>query len=172
MKKFVALCIFGVAFGLLEAIVVYYLHNIITNTWIQKQMPNNYTVLINLKIIAFIITKQPLLKNSYITTVEMFREFTTIIMLFCIAYVSGASVKQRVGAFLIVFSIWDIFYYIFLHLLINWPTNLFSIDVYFLIPVPWIGPVITPIIISVILFIFGCKWFLDPLKKFGSNTHK
>lgn len=160
MKKYTALCLFGIAFGLLEAIVVFYLHKIVGDSGTQQLLPKDYSVLLNLKFIAFILTKQPLLKNVTITSVEMLREFSTIIMLLCLAYLAGETFIQRIGAFLIAFSFWDIFYYIFLHLLIGWPSSLFTIDVYFLIPVPWIGPVITPVIISIILLIFGSKWFI------------
>jgi len=123
--------------------------------------PDEYSVRLNLRFIAFITTKQPLLKNASIISAEMWREFSTIIMLLTLAYVAGKTVKQRIGAFLIAFGFWDIFYYIFLHFLIGWPTSLLNIDVYFLLPVPWIGPVITPIVISIILIIWGITLFLS-----------
>jgi len=92
----------------------------------------------------------------------MQREAATIIMLLTVAYISATNWKQRIGAFLITFAFWDIFYYIFLKYLTGWPKSLFDIDVYFLIPVPWIGPVITPIIIFMILAIIGTKLYLKP----------
>src|SRR5579862_4003129 len=107
MKKLIALSIFGIAFGLLEAIVVYYLHQIIGYFGTQQLPLNNYSVLLNLKVIAFIVTKQPLLKNSSVTSIEMLREFSTIVMLICLAYIAGRTIKQRIGAFLIAFSFWD-----------------------------------------------------------------
>lgn len=161
LKNFIALCIFGIAFGLLEAIVVFYLQTIIGHSLIRQLPPNEYSILLNLKFIAFIITKQPLLKDTTITSVEMLREFATIIMLIALAYISGETIKQRVGAFLIAFAFWDIFYYVFLRFLIGWPTNLFNIDILFLLPVPWIGPVITPVIISIIFIVAGTKLFLS-----------
>lgn len=167
LKKCLALCIFGIAFGLLEAIVVFYIQTILglshSNTALISH--NSYSVLLNLGFIAFITTHQPILKDVRLTSVEMFREFSTIIMLICLAYIAGKTIKQRVGAFLIAFSFWDIFYYIFLHFLIGWPAGLLNIDVYFLIPVPWIGPVLTPVIISILLLIIGIKLFLSQGKR-------
>ncbi|MBI2594611.1 hypothetical protein HYW39_02860, partial [Candidatus Curtissbacteria bacterium] len=53
----------------------------------------------------------------------------------------------------LVFGLWDIFYYLFLRLTIGWPKNLFDLDIFFLLPTPWVGPVIVPIAISTILII-------------------
>jgi hypothetical protein len=165
MKKFIALIIFGIAFGLLEAIVVFYLQTMVGHG-LTKQIPQNkYSIILNLKVIAFVIFKQPLLKNASITIVEMWREFSTIIMLLSIAYIAGETWKKRIGAFLIAFAFWDIFYYVFLHILINWPKGLFAIDVLFLLPVPWIGPVITPVVISLCMLILGVKLFLSKGKE-------
>jgi hypothetical protein len=160
MKKFIALCIFGIAFGLLEAIVVFYLQTIVGNL-VARQLPQqDYSVLLNLGIVAFVVFKYPLLKSTHITSVEMLREFSTIIMLLSLAYIAGKNMQQRIGAFLVAFAFWDIFYYIFLLFLIGWPKSLLSLDVLFLLPVPWIGPVITPVIISIICIIIGVKLFL------------
>ena len=40
------------------------------------------------------------------------------------------------------FGIWDIFYYVFLKIIYDWPKSLFDWDILFLIPLPWWGPVI------------------------------
>lgn len=53
---------------------------------------------------------------------------------------------MRLVYFLYAFAIWDIFYYVFLKLALNWPASLLTWDLLFLIPWPWAGPVITPII--------------------------
>jgi len=81
-------------------------------------------------------------------------------MLLSVGYLSAQNIKQKMGAFLIAFGFWDIFYYVFLNLLIGWPKSLFDIDLFFLIPVPWIGPVITPIVVSILLIIIGVNLFL------------
>ena len=50
---------------------------------------------------------------------------------------------------------WDIFYYVWLKLFINWPASFLTDDLLFLIPVPWISPVLAPIIISIILIVMS-----------------
>lgn len=152
------------AFGLLEAIVVFYLQQLIgQNT--QQLLHGKYSVLLNLKIIAFITPSHPLLKSMKVTSIEILREFSTIVMLLSLAYLAGNTVKQRIGAFLLSFAMWDIFYYVFLKLLIGWPKSLFDLDVFFLIPIPWVGPVITPLGISVIISIIGAKIYLSQGEK-------
>ncbi len=53
------------------------------------------------------------------------------------------------------FATWDLSYYAFLRLISGWPQSLFTRDVLFLIPVPWIGPVITPIVAFAAVFYLG-----------------
>lgn len=77
---------------------------------------------------------------------EILRELATLIMLLTIAIIAGSSFSTRFAWFLYSFAVWDIFYYVFLKLLIGWPEGLFTWDVLFLIPVTWTGPVISPLI--------------------------
>jgi hypothetical protein len=53
--------------------------------------------------------------------------------------------------------VWDIFYYVFLWLLMRWPPSLGTWDLLFLIPIPWIGPVWLPILISCMLIVGGAR---------------
>ena len=50
---------------------------------------------------------------------------------------------------------WDIFYYVFLKATIGWPSSIFEYDVLFLIPYPWIGPVIAPSLVALLMIIIG-----------------
>lgn len=152
-KKFAALVLFGIAFGFVEAAVVSYLRLLLNYN--NSYLHNGYTVLLNLGFIAFVNPKSPLLHSLPINSTETVREFATIIMLLSISFLAGKTLKQRIAAFMIAFSTWDIFYYVFLNVITGWPKSLFDIDVYFLIPVTWVGPVITPVIISLLLFITG-----------------
>ncbi len=79
---------------------------------------------------------------------EILREAATLIMLLTIAILSGKSFSQRFAWFIYTFAIWDIFYYVFLKLMIAWPESLITWDILFLIPTTWTGPVISPIIVS------------------------
>jgi hypothetical protein len=80
--------------------------------------------------------------------IEMTREAATIIMLVVIAYLAGTTWIERGIFFLWTFAFWDLFYYLSLYILIKWPPTLKTIDVLFLIPVPWIAPVWFPIGVS------------------------
>jgi hypothetical protein len=69
-------------------------------------------------------------------------------MLLAIAYLVGTTWLERGIIFLWTFAFWDLFYYLSLYILIKWPSTLKTIDVLFLIPVPWIAPVWFPIGVS------------------------
>ncbi len=90
-----------------------------------------------------------------IALTEFLREAATIIMLIGIGVLAGKNAIQRFAFFLFCFAIWDLFYYVFLKLLLQWPDSLFTWDILFLIPVPWIGPVLAPCIISLSMIVFA-----------------
>jgi hypothetical protein len=165
----VFLIIFGVAFGFVEAAVVYYLRDLLN--FHAGYVITNYRTLLNLGFITFVTPGHSLLINSRITSIEVIRETATIIMLISVAFIAGKNRKQRLSAFLITFACWDISYYVFLKILDNWPSNFLTKDVYFLIPVTWIGPVITPLIISAIMLAVGAKLYLDRPRKPSFNQH-
>jgi hypothetical protein len=87
--------------------------------------------------------------------VEIGREGATVLMLLAIGMIAGKSYLQRFAYFLYCFAIWDIFYYVFLYILIAWPGSLLTWDVLFLIPVAWVGPVIAPILIAITMIYLG-----------------
>ncbi len=86
---------------------------------------------------------------------ELFREMATLVMLLSVAVLAGKKLWERFAWFLLAFGVWDIFYYVWLKVLIDWPDSLFEWDILFLIPLPWIGPVIAPISISLLMIIIG-----------------
>ena len=88
-----------------------------------------------------------------IALTELGREAATIIMLAGIGIVAGKNSTQRFAWFIYCFAIWDIFYYVFLKVLLNWPESFFTWDILFLIPLPWVGPVIAPVIISLTMIL-------------------
>jgi hypothetical protein len=85
--------------------------------------------------------------------IEMTREAATIIMLVAIALIAGSDIVEWIVYFLWTFAFWDLFYYLSLYILIKWPPKLTTIDVLFLIPVPWIAPVWFPVGVSSITII-------------------
>jgi hypothetical protein len=151
--------LFGVAFGFVEAAAVYYLRLLIH--FHANYAISRYKVLLNLGFITFVSPVHSVLLNQRVSDVEVVRESATIVMLICLAYLVGRDWRQRAGAFLVSFACWDLSYYLFLKILDNWPRSLTTKDVYFLIPVTWIGPVITPIVISTLLLVLGIKLYTD-----------
>jgi hypothetical protein len=87
--------------------------------------------------------------------VELFRELSTIVMLVSAGLLAGSTRWQKFSYFLVAFGIWDIFYYVWLKVILNWPATLFDWDILFLIPLPWIGPVIAPILVSLVMIATG-----------------
>lgn len=87
--------------------------------------------------------------------VELLREAATIIMLVAVGAVAGKNRWQRFAYFLIAFGVWDIFYYLWLKAVLDWPASILEWDILFLIPWPWIGPVIAPVLVSVAMIAGG-----------------
>lgn len=83
---------------------------------------------------------------------EAGREVATIVVLFVFSHLVERTRIRRFFLFLYCFGIWDIFYYLWLKVFLNWPATLLDWDVLFLIPLPWVGPILSPLIIS-LLFI-------------------
>ncbi len=87
--------------------------------------------------------------------VEMGREAATIVMLAAAGILAGASGLQRFCFFMIAFGVWDIFYYVWLWVILRWPESLMTWDLLFYIPLPWVGPVITPVLIAATMVAAG-----------------
>lgn len=128
--RILLLVFFGIAMGYLEATVVVYLRAL--------YYPEGF---------AFPIKLIP----SNMAIVEVGREAATIIMLITMAGLAGRRFWERFGYFMIAFGVWDIFYYLALKMTLDWPSNLFETDILFLIPLPWIGPVIAPALVSLLM---------------------
>lgn len=87
--------------------------------------------------------------------IELGREAATMVMLASVAYLTAPSTLARLGAFGIAMGTWDIFYYVFLWLFSGWPGSLLAPDVLFLIPLPWWGPVLSPVLIAALIVVAG-----------------
>jgi hypothetical protein len=86
---------------------------------------------------------------------EVVREAATLLMLSGVALATAGSRKLWLPAFALAFGTWDLFYYVFLKVLVGWPASLLTWDVLFLIPVPWAAPVLAPVIVSVSIIVTG-----------------
>ena len=134
IKTIFWLSLFAIAMGFLESSVVIYLR--------ELYYPSGFNFPLH------VIPEK-------IAMVEIWREAATIIMLIGAAYLAGTTKTTRFAYFLIAFSVWDIFYYVFLYLFIQWPESLFTWDILFLIPFPWTGPVIAPCLVALGLIAFA-----------------
>ncbi len=101
--------------------------------------------------------------------VELPRELATLIMLFAVGWLAGRTWRARFGYAAIAFGVWDIFYYVFLKIICGWPHSLLDWDVLFLLPLPWWGPVLAPVLISLLLIVWGTfasqlEWSANPVR--------
>ncbi|MBP6977575.1 MAG: hypothetical protein PHD61_07535 [Bacteroidales bacterium] len=103
--------------------------------------------------------------DSTLALTEVFREAATLVMLVSIGLLMKRRPVEVFAVFLLAFGIWDIFYYVFLKCLIGWPSSWLTWDILFLIPTLWTGPVIAPLINSVVMIVLGF------LILFYSNLH-
>jgi hypothetical protein len=131
--NFVAL--YAVAMAWVEAAVVFYLRTI-------ANQPDPYQP----SLVAF----QPALLRA-----EMVREAATLIMLLAVGWLAGRTLRSRLGYLLVAFGLWDIFYYVFLTIITGWPRSLWDWDILFLLPLPWWGPVWSPMAIATLMVAGG-----------------
>jgi hypothetical protein len=87
--------------------------------------------------------------------IEFGRELSTLVMLATLGMLAGRNHREAWAHFMVAFGVWDIFFYLWLKLFIDWPSGLMTWDLLFLIPVPWVSPVLAPIIISVVMIVCG-----------------
>ena len=85
--------------------------------------------------------------------IELGREAATIFMMLAIAFIVAKKAWTRMAYFMFCFGVWDIWYYVWLKIFLNWPESLLTWDLLFLIPAPWAGPVLAPVIVSLSLII-------------------
>ena len=148
-----ALLLFGVSFGYLEAAVVVYLRAIYDPIRERIHPGRNPQDLFPLISPEQLKAAGP--ENARRLAIEIGREAATILMLAAFGMAAGRNFNQRMAAFAIAFGLWDISFYAALKLMIGWPQSLFTWDILFLIPLPWVGPVITPVLVSITLIACG-----------------
>jgi hypothetical protein len=151
-KKLFWLTIFAIAFGFVESSVVVYLRRIYYG---------GETAFFPLKIF-----------EPGIFTVELFREAATLIMLYAVAVAAFEKKILRFAGFIWDFAVWDIMYYVFLKLSINWPADIIEWDVLFLIPVVWASPVLAPVICSVTMMALAGILFFYSSKNYSVNLSR
>jgi hypothetical protein len=138
LKNLCIVIAFGIAFGYIEAAVVVYLREIFH--------PEGFTF--PMKVFA-----GPQAERILLT--EIGREAATLALIFTGAWLFGRNRRQQAAYFLTIFAVWDIFYYVWLKVLLDWPASIMDWDILFLIPVTWAAPVLYPVLISIALLAFA-----------------
>jgi hypothetical protein len=131
--------IFSIAFAYIESAVVVYLREIF--------YPDGF--IFPLKVFGI----EEFGKKLLIT--EIGREAATLVLILTSCALFGYNRRQRFAYFLVIFAIWDIFYYVWLKVLLNWPASIMDWDILFLIPATWASPVLAPVLVSAIMFTFA-----------------
>lgn len=132
--RLLAIVVTGVALGYFEAAVVIYLRELV--------YPSGFSF-------PLVVLAEELLIT------ELCREAASLVLIVAIAALAGGRFRDRLAYFLILFGTWDIFYYVWLKITIGWPGSLVDWDVLFLIPLPWIAPVIAPLLIAGLMVVIG-----------------
>jgi len=135
LGRWLVVVIFAVAMAWVESAVVLYLRTMVDR--IEPYQPN------------------PLPLVEPLASVELGRELATLIMLFTVGVLAGKTWRARWGYAAIAFGVWDIFYYVFLKVMCGWPKSLLDWDVLFLLPLPWWGPVLAPMLIALLMIVWG-----------------
>jgi len=153
LRRVVLVLVFSVAFAYIEAAVVVYLREIFH--------PDGFSFpLTNFGIDA---------RWKQLLLTEIGRETATILLILSAAALLGRTGRQRLALGFVIFALWDIFFYVWLKILIDWPQSFMDWDILFLIPTTWAGPVLAPILVSVTLLAFSVlilsrSWLGRPLE--------
>ena len=133
-KNLLYIFLFAAAFAWVESAVVVYLRTIYYPAGFHFPIKTHY---------------------DYMLVIELIRELATLVMMVSLSVLLSKKFWEGFGYFLIIFGFWDILFYLWLKVMINWPDSLFTFDILFLIPVPWIAPVLAPAIVSLVMIYVG-----------------
>ncbi len=161
-RTVLALLLFGTAFGYLEAAVVIYLRDLHEPAR-QRFHPGRPAAEL-FPLLTLDQLHAPGTDQGRTLLIEIGREAATIVMLAAIALTVARTAGDWAAAFVIAFGVWDIAFYIFLKLLVDWPASLFTWDILFLIPVPWASPVLAPVLVSAVMIAAGVRHLRTPVR--------
>ncbi len=139
ISRLIIVAIFSIVLGYIESAVVVYLREIFH--------PNGFEF--PLKVFSTVDF------DTRLFFTEIGREAATLVLILTACSLFGENRRQRVAYFLAIFALWDIFYYVWLKVMLDWPASIMDWDILFLIPVTWASPVLAPVIVSLTMFGFS-----------------
>jgi hypothetical protein len=139
LKRLLVAIVFSIAFGYIESAVVVYLRAIFH--------PNGF----HFPMQVFALTAQ----GRHLLLTEIGREAATLVLILTAAWLFSRKRQETVAYFMLIFAVWDIFYYVWLKVLLDWPATLLDWDILFLIPMAWASPVLYPVLVSIAMFLFA-----------------
>jgi hypothetical protein len=142
-----ALVLFGLAFGYVEGAVVDYLRAFYDPLHRRLRPETPPGDLFPLILLDELRREGP--EHVHRLVVELVREGATLVMLAAVPWTFARNVREWVAGFMIGFGVWDLAYYGTLKLVLGWPESLLTWDILFLLPVPWSGPVLAPVLVSI-----------------------
>jgi hypothetical protein len=145
---YAGLWLFGLAFGWIEASTVVYLRDI----YVEEAASSAPSGLAGLQVT---LVSMP----AHLLSLEVAREAATLILLGAVACLAGRRSRDRTGAFLLTFGVWDLVYYGALKLVTGWPQSIRAWDILFLIPAPWVAPVWAPATVALLFGTAGSYLF-------------
>jgi hypothetical protein len=148
-QRLLALLVFAAAMGWLEAVVVVYIRGLLGIAHAET-IPAESEVLARMRALPWLLPT------------EQTREVATLTMIAAAGWFAADRWRARLGAFLIVFGIWDLAYYGGLYALLRWPPSLATKDLLFLIPPHpwWYQPVWVPMAIATAMVLLGFRLFV------------
>ena len=132
LKRLLIVTLFSIAFAYIESAVVVYLRVIFHADGFSFPLE--------------IFDLDSLGRRLMLT--EVGREAATLVLIWTGAWLFGKKTQERWAYFVMIFAVWDIFYYVWLKVLLNWPATIMDWDVLFLIPMIWASPVLYPVLVS------------------------
>ncbi|MDX1932384.1 MAG: hypothetical protein SFU56_07250 [Capsulimonadales bacterium] len=141
MKRIIWWIVFATAFGMTEAALVVNVRHLLG--WEDGLDYAQLFAARGMSLDSGAFTR--LFRERQLLPLEIAREAATILLLVGAAMAAGTSWRERWGIFWLTFAVWDLTYYLFLKVFIDFPRSLNAIDVYFLIPITWYGPVWFPV---------------------------
>ena len=143
--------LFAAAMGWLEGVVVVYIRSLLGIAH-AAGYPSEAEVMARMRALPWLLPT------------EQGREAATLVMLATVAWLAGARPRARIAAFLVVFGVWDLVYYLALVALVRWPPSLTTWDLLFLLPPGpwWYQPVWVPVAIATAMVAGGAAlWIRD-----------